>query len=762
MAQNLKKTLFWVCLLLAGEARHMVQAAQPSTIYVYDMDQGLGNKRAMMASLAGVVARTSAEVALGYQNSQFDGDPDFWVDEYIAQNPGTNKVWQGSVEWFIDQYKNDLAGYVVYDSATINEATSVTGALGAVMVDQSLLAGSVGTALSNAGLTQLEDVRGRDSSWVYSNYGSMFNKDLIFRQQPTFDYQLRSLAVKEVGFVFNETGALRDTYLAGQNDHSLVYGWGFNNSESEFFGSASQNNLMGVPADHLQSAGPHSAWDAQVPSQAAHTPANTPTQSGKHYVAFVMSDGDNVQWLTNDFSRSTRWFGSPHRGNFDFSFDLSPALLSTNPVALKYFYEQAAGDASKTFFVTAGGEGLNYPSQVPDVSGFMDTTIPAMQAVDHNVISVLDDSYTHSSLNQMVERDEVMGLMLKTGAAYAGAGGSIHWHQGKPIVSVKHTLWDGFDTPNSILSSLNNAPTDPFNDQGSYTIVNVHPWSTSTAGGGIGDPMSNVNQIVQNLDADVEVVTLEELLVHLRNNFGDPVDPTIRRNFVINGDFEALDSSDPNAPADWNFGAGTSYITGDDSDGSGSHAVSISQMNTDWRSEDFDATVGENLTFVFDIKFSDSVPDGSGLRGDARFFTAAEESGGTFVGESTVFVNSTSYAADEWHTITLEGVVVPAGVTVGDVRFSTFFGPFAGGEIFIDNVRLLEELIPGDFNGDGRVDGEDFRLWQLDRSIGPLSDWEANYGVGAPLSGTSAAVPEPTTCTLALAALCLLGRRRSH
>jgi hypothetical protein len=732
---------------------------QPSTIYVYDMNQGLGNKRAMMASLAGVVARTSADVALGYQTSEFDGDPEFWVDEYVAQNPGTNKVWQGSVEWFIDQYKNDLAGYVVYDSATINEATSVAGALGAVMVDQSLLSGSVNTALSNAGLTQLEDVRGWDSSWVYSNYGSMFNKDLIFRQQPTFDYQLRSLAVKEMGFVFNETGALRDTYLAGQNDHSLVYGWGFNNSETEFFGSASQNNLMGVPADHLQSAGPHSAWDAQVPNQATHTPSNTPTQSGKHYVAFVMSDGDNVQWLTNDFSRSTRWFGSPHRGNFDFTFDLSPALLNTNPVALKYFYEQAAGDASKTFFVTAGGEGLNYPSQVPDVSGFMDSTIPAMQAVDHNVISVLDDSYTLSSLHQMVERDEVMGLMLKTGAAYAGAGGSIFWHQGKPIVSVKHTLWDGFDTPNSILSSLNNAPRDPFNDQDSYTIVNVHPWSTSTAGGGIGDPMSNVNQIVQNLDSDVEVVTLEELLVHLRNNFGGPVDPTIRRNIVANGDFEVLDHGNPSAPADWNFGSGTSYITGDDSDGSGSHAVSIYQVNTDWRSEDFDVAVGENLTFVFDIKFSDSVPGGSGLRGDARFFTAAEESGGTFVGESTVFVNSTSYAPNEWHTITSDGVFVPVGATVGDVRFSTFFGPFAGGEIFIDNVRLLEELISGDFNGDGGVDGEDFLLWQRDRSVGSLANWEANYGTVVTLS---AAVPEPTTTALVLAALCLaMSRRRA-
>ena len=41
-----------------------------------------------------------------------------------------------------------------------------------------------------------------------------------------------------------------------------------------------------------------------------------------------------------------------------------------------------------------------------------------------------------------------------------------------------------------------------------------------------------------------------------------------------------------------------------------------------------------------------------------------------------------------------------------------------------------------------------------------LSDWEANYGTVATLSATSAAVPEPTTTTLALVALCLvIGRR---
>lgn len=61
---------------------------------------------------------------------------------------------------------------------------------------------------------------------------------------------------------------------------------------------------------------------------------------------------------------------------------------------------------------------------------------------------------------------------------------------------------------------------------------------------------------------------------------------------------------------------------------------------------------------------------------------------------------------------------------------------------------------PGDFDGDGDVDGVDFLEWQRGNSPNPLSpgdlaDWQANYG--APLLAAVAGVPEPTT----LALLCL-------
>ena len=50
-------------------------------------------------------------------------------------------------------------------------------------------------------------------------------------------------------------------------------------------------------------------------------------------------------------------------------------------------------------------------------------------------------------------------------------------------------------------------------------------------------------------------------------------------------------------------------------------------------------------------------------------------------------------------------------------------------------------------------------LWQRDSGVGSVVDWEVNYGM--PLNAAaSTSVPEPSTFALALAVLCLPGKRR--
>lgn len=61
----------------------------------------------------------------------------------------------------------------------------------------------------------------------------------------------------------------------------------------------------------------------------------------------------------------------------------------------------------------------------------------------------------------------------------------------------------------------------------------------------------------------------------------------------------------------------------------------------------------------------------------------------------------------------------------------------------------VDSGIPGDFNMDGDVNGLDFLLWQQNPGVGPLSDWEGNYGFTS-LGATVTVVPEPASVVLSL------------
>jgi autotransporter-associated beta strand protein len=71
---------------------------------------------------------------------------------------------------------------------------------------------------------------------------------------------------------------------------------------------------------------------------------------------------------------------------------------------------------------------------------------------------------------------------------------------------------------------------------------------------------------------------------------------------------------------------------------------------------------------------------------------------------------------------------------------------------------------PGDFDGDGDVDGRDFLAWQRGQSPNPLSAgdlavWQANYGQAGPLTASSTAVPEPGATVLILLGIAGLSTR---
>ncbi|QEG33582.1 M23 family metallopeptidase [Bythopirellula goksoeyrii] len=112
-----------------------------------------------------------------------------------------------------------------------------------------------------------------------------------------------------------------------------------------------------------------------------------------------------------------------------------------------------------------------------------------------------------------------------------------------------------------------------------------------------------------------------------------------------------------------------------------------------------------------------------------------------------------------WHWTTGEirygwwyaGIGLPAVPALGEW---TLTAQRNGTTLYSDSFWV--HTSPGDFTGDGIVDGNDFLTWQRDPNIGNLADWQANYGDGGMLTGTLA-VPEPTTLAVVCIALIFTG-----
>jgi hypothetical protein len=140
---------------------------------------------------------------------------------------------------------------------------------------------------------------------------------------------------------------------------------------------------------------------------------------------------------------------------------------------------------------------------------------------------------------------------------------------------------------------------------------------------------------------------------------------------------------------------------------------------------------------------------------------------------------------DEWVQYFVNGVA-PAGTAYA--RLNLFFVQLAneGGAAWFDNaeLRLINNTAPvenADFNGDGKVDGADFLIWQRhsgasgSHALGDanndgavnaadLAVWKSHFG-GASSAAAAAGVPEPASCSLVclgMGALLYSRRRRAR
>ena len=269
-------------------------------------------------------------------------------------------------------------------------------------------------------------------------------------------------------------------------------------------------NICLIPADHGSNYSTLSGFGAAAPRQKTVAPSGAPARA--RTVCLVMTDGDNLQWMTTQFTDAAH-YGSPLRGAVPLGWGVPASLPSVAAPMAAYLYD---GMTENDEFITQiSGLGYTFPSAWTNKTAFevmANQLAEQMAKADTRIAAVLDDGgFGSGALDTLLGQPGIDALFYFDYADYAGCGGAVRTVNGKPIVSARYKLWAGIDggSPEEIAAAVNASSDDP-SSLDSYALIAVHAWSGLDGNGAFapyGDTMAAVKRLADAFGPDVRIVT---------------------------------------------------------------------------------------------------------------------------------------------------------------------------------------------------------------------------------------------------------------
>jgi len=408
------------------------------------------------------------------------------------------------------QFRGEVKGAIVYrlGQGSLNVATSLCGPMNAVAVDESLV-----ERAKAAGLEIVYDARGQNDRQVHDSHAALFAKGLVVEQRrEKYDF-LRDFAVAHNAFTFDANdSATRIAWVKEFGPGTLVYGWG-RNVEYPWVRDISRAGGAALPADYCVNLSALERLPVANLCPKAR-PAPAPVREGERIVAFILGDGDNIQWLTNNMALDRKYFGSEYRGKFAMTWELSPVLAAVAPRILKYYYDHAT---ELDGFVAAGSPGYSYLHFEPDRKAAATQTAKYLRLSGLGDVAIINDNAgSMDNVRELIAQREVDAVLYKDFAPYNRRHGAVKWFGHKPCMAYRFLLWQRLKggSIQEVADAVAKMPTSPGKDSGSYALINVHAWSFRDIGG----PMEAVKRTIEALPPGTRVVTAGDLLTLMRDN----------------------------------------------------------------------------------------------------------------------------------------------------------------------------------------------------------------------------------------------------
>jgi hypothetical protein len=313
----------------------------------------------LFASLKGVVNLKQPRI-FSYEGDAFAEGETTWLKALGLTWTKVDDNWS-----LISKYKSEIKGLIVYDPMvpdTMNLATTLAGAKHALVASPSQLAKLMAGPYN---FTILEDLRGRFANKlaVYNYLYSTVWPNLTHRVILGLSTQFHKGAAREYAAALGAAviwldprdageSPLLDKFLNDMGPNTAFMGWW--PEEGSGIERASRHGIATVASDYACNLTVHSGMPRKV--DVKPIPAK-PILDKKIYVAFWISDGDNLQYVEH---LMLKLWNDPKRGQVPMGWTVSPAMLDAMPGALNYYY--TSGSVNDALISGPSGWGYGYPN----------------------------------------------------------------------------------------------------------------------------------------------------------------------------------------------------------------------------------------------------------------------------------------------------------------------------------------------------------------------------------------------------------------
>jgi hypothetical protein len=467
----------------------------------------------LFASLKGIVNRTRPRI-FSYEGDAFAEGQYTWL-----QSLGLN--WsEPANKWdLITKYRSELSGLIVYDPSqihTVNLATVLAKDRKALIASPTLL-----TRLTSApyNLPVLLDLRGQFTSklQVYQTLFNSYWPNLDHRLLIGLNPDIHKAALREYATALGTAviwldpqiaaeSQLLNSFLSSMPAGSNYMGWWPDEGPGVERGST--YGIATIASDWATNLTVHSGMPRAV--NVKPMPPK-PALQNKIYVAFILSDGDNLQYVEH---LMRKLWSNPDRGSVPIGWTLSPAMLDAMPGALNYYWQSSTNNDN--LISGPSGYGYGYPNSWPNQSllnQFVAKTEDYNRRAGLRVITIWNT--ITGGINQNVGQSFATHAPSTLGLTAQNTGGGLTiYNNSLPGMALSCNYCTNEQAMKDHIAS---AAAGWNGTSPRFIIIQAQPWQNVT-------PTSFKN-VANSLNADYVVVRPDHIFQLIREANGLPVDP---------------------------------------------------------------------------------------------------------------------------------------------------------------------------------------------------------------------------------------------